>query len=192
MPTSTQYTTTMYINPIHPPATHKPLTHHFTTHPGLFSATQTEAVEALARAGLRNPVRVNVAVTLTAKKGDRGKNKGGGVEEAVAVQKTPSTLDLRVCLFWWGEGGVCEGEGVFGGSGWGWLLGLCTVQHYCMCVYLTILYVYHGYMWLRGGLHAASTHTHPQHTHLHPHTVHPSPPPTQARSHDHPPPHPST
>ena len=30
---------------------------------GLFSATQTEAVEALARAGLRNPVRVNVAVT---------------------------------------------------------------------------------------------------------------------------------
>lgn len=33
---------------------------------GLFSATQTEAVEALARAGLRNPVRVNVAVTLAA------------------------------------------------------------------------------------------------------------------------------
>jgi len=30
---------------------------------GLFSATQTEAVEMLARAGLRNPVRVNVAVT---------------------------------------------------------------------------------------------------------------------------------
>eukprot|EP00955_Chlamydomonas_euryale_P085635 364125-Chlamydomonas_euryale.AAC.7 len=30
---------------------------------GLFSATQTEAVEALARAGLRNPVRINVAVT---------------------------------------------------------------------------------------------------------------------------------
>jgi ATP-dependent RNA helicase DDX55/SPB4 len=29
---------------------------------GLFSATQTEAVQALARAGLRNPVRVNVAV----------------------------------------------------------------------------------------------------------------------------------
>ena len=32
---------------------------------GLFSATQTEAVEALARAGLRNPVRVNVAVSRT-------------------------------------------------------------------------------------------------------------------------------
>ncbi|KAL4439662.1 hypothetical protein ABPG75_002663 [Micractinium tetrahymenae] len=31
---------------------------------GLFSATQTEAVDALARAGLRNPVRVNVAVAL--------------------------------------------------------------------------------------------------------------------------------
>lgn len=30
---------------------------------GLFSATQTEAVQALARAGLRNPVRVNVAVS---------------------------------------------------------------------------------------------------------------------------------
>ncbi|KAK9831778.1 hypothetical protein WJX74_008946 [Apatococcus lobatus] len=30
---------------------------------GLFSATQTEAVKALARAGLRNPFRVNVAVT---------------------------------------------------------------------------------------------------------------------------------
>ena len=31
---------------------------------GLFSATQTEAVQALTRAGLRNPVRVNVAVTM--------------------------------------------------------------------------------------------------------------------------------
>lgn len=32
---------------------------------GLFSATQTEAVQSLARAGLRNPVRVNVAVTVS-------------------------------------------------------------------------------------------------------------------------------
>ena len=32
---------------------------------GLFSATQTEAVKALARAGLRNPFRINVAVTAS-------------------------------------------------------------------------------------------------------------------------------
>ena len=32
------------------------------TSAGLFSATQTEAVQALARAGLRNQIRVNVAV----------------------------------------------------------------------------------------------------------------------------------
>ncbi|GIL48809.1 hypothetical protein Vafri_5230, partial [Volvox africanus] len=33
---------------------------------GLFSATQTEAVQELARAGLRNPVRVNVAINVAA------------------------------------------------------------------------------------------------------------------------------
>ena len=38
---------------------------------GLFSATQTEAVQALARAGLRNPVRVNVEVST--KDGSRNK-----------------------------------------------------------------------------------------------------------------------
>lgn len=54
---------------------------------GLFSATQTEAVEALARAGLRNPVKVNVAVTLTG---------SGASPEETAVQKTPSTLQLLV------------------------------------------------------------------------------------------------
>ena len=32
---------------------------------GLFSATQTEAVQALARAGLRNPVRVKVDVSAS-------------------------------------------------------------------------------------------------------------------------------
>ena len=32
---------------------------------GLFSATQTEAVEALARAGLRNPVKVAVKVEVS-------------------------------------------------------------------------------------------------------------------------------
>jgi len=49
---------------------------------GLFSATQTEAVEALSRAGLRNPVRVNVAVNIGA--GGKGKDDAG--------QKTPTTL----------------------------------------------------------------------------------------------------
>lgn len=45
---------------------------------GLFSATQTEAVEALSRAGLRNPVRVNVAVSS---------KSGGGADT-----RTPATL----------------------------------------------------------------------------------------------------
>ena len=42
------------------------LRHHRQRRTGLFSATQTEAVQALARAGLRNPVRINVAVTAAA------------------------------------------------------------------------------------------------------------------------------
>lgn len=44
---------------------------------GLFSATQTQEVEKLVRAGLRNPVRITV------------KEKGVA---ASAVQKTPSRL----------------------------------------------------------------------------------------------------
>jgi ATP-dependent RNA helicase DDX55/SPB4 len=47
---------------------------------GLFSATQTEAVEALARAGLRNPVRVAVAVT-------GGGGGGGGDDDASHEQQ---------------------------------------------------------------------------------------------------------
>ena len=42
---------------------------------GLFSATQTEAVQELARAGLRNPVRVNVAVAVQAAKAAAGAGK---------------------------------------------------------------------------------------------------------------------
>ena len=54
---------------------------------GLFSATQTEAVQALARAGLRNPVRINVAVAgAPAEAG--GADAGGG-------QKTPSRLTIH-------------------------------------------------------------------------------------------------
>jgi len=69
---------------------------------GLFSATQTEAVEALARAGLRNPVRVAVAVA-----GGRGMaGRGGGGDEGAEAdggndrqqqqqqQRTPASLAL--------------------------------------------------------------------------------------------------
>ncbi|KAF7641228.1 hypothetical protein LDENG_00288300, partial [Lucifuga dentata] len=45
---------------------------------GLFSATQTQEVEKLLRAGLRNPVRISV--------------KEKGVAAAAATQKTPSRL----------------------------------------------------------------------------------------------------
>lgn len=86
---------------------------------GLFSATQTEAVEALARAGLRNPIRVAVAVTAAAaapaaEGGKRKKRKateesdteeeddalngGGGTAAAVVPgyqQITPSTLSVQ-------------------------------------------------------------------------------------------------
>ena len=55
---------------------------------GLFSATQTEAVEALARAGLRNPVRVAVAVALKHDNND-GTNGNNKYE-----QVTPSGLHI--------------------------------------------------------------------------------------------------
>ena len=45
---------------------------------GLFSATQTDEVEKLIRAGLRNPVRINV------------KEKKS---EDIETQRTPSTLE---------------------------------------------------------------------------------------------------
>lgn len=48
---------------------------------GLFSATQTDAVQALARAGLRNPVRVAVAVEYKSK-------------SVSSSQATPSTLQV--------------------------------------------------------------------------------------------------
>ena len=54
---------------------------------GLFSATQTEAVQALARAGLRNPVRINVAVA-----GVPTETVGAG---AGVGQKTPSGLSIQ-------------------------------------------------------------------------------------------------
>ena len=54
---------------------------------GLFSATQTEAVEELARAGLRNPVRVEV---LT-----ESKPQTSGTQEMVS-SRTPSGLHIEV------------------------------------------------------------------------------------------------
>jgi len=54
---------------------------------GLFSATQTEAVEALARAGLRNPVRVAVAVAAAA---------GAGADAAL-VPADGQRIAYRTC-----------------------------------------------------------------------------------------------
>eukprot|EP00803_Ostreobium_quekettii_P000918 evm.model.scf_621EXC.6 EVM.evm.TU.scf_621EXC.6 scf_621EXC:66270-74354(-) len=51
---------------------------------GLFSATQTDAVEALVKAGLRNPLRVKVAVASEKAKG-----------MPASVNKTPSSLSVK-------------------------------------------------------------------------------------------------
>lgn len=53
---------------------------------GLFSATQTEAVVELARAGLRNPVRVEV----------RTQAKAQAADSQLVQSKTPSGLTLQV------------------------------------------------------------------------------------------------
>lgn len=55
---------------------------------GLFSATQTEAVEQLARAGLRNPIRVNV-VTNVAVPAPAPSARAG------TVQATPAAEELQ-------------------------------------------------------------------------------------------------
>ncbi|EFJ40203.1 hypothetical protein VOLCADRAFT_108284 [Volvox carteri f. nagariensis] len=91
---------------------------------GLFSATQTEAVQELARAGLRNPVLVNVAVTAVAAaaaaaapQGAAGSGKkakvgaaggevegleeaaaAGGGDGAVGLQKTPNSLSIQYVM----------------------------------------------------------------------------------------------
>lgn len=56
---------------------------------GLFSATQTEAVEELAKAGLRNPVRVEVRAE-TKQQDDSASSRDAG------PSKTPSGLFLEV------------------------------------------------------------------------------------------------
>lgn len=65
------------------------------TDAGLFSATQTDAVEALARAGLRNPVRVNVAVTQPREAPLPG---GATAAKAQQLQKTPTSLDIHYVI----------------------------------------------------------------------------------------------
>lgn len=58
---------------------------------GLFSATQTEAVEELSRAGLRNPVRVEVQV-------QEKRQKDITSSEQIASSKTPSGLHIEVFI----------------------------------------------------------------------------------------------
>ncbi|XP_031247810.1 DEAD-box ATP-dependent RNA helicase 18-like [Pistacia vera] len=55
---------------------------------GLFSATQTEAVEELSKAGLRNPVRVEV-------RAEAKSQPGSASSQTLASSKTPSGLHLE-------------------------------------------------------------------------------------------------
>lgn len=57
---------------------------------GLFSATQTEAVEELSRAGLRNPVRVEVRSEI--------KRQNASSSQQIASSKTPSGLQIEVFI----------------------------------------------------------------------------------------------
>lgn len=59
---------------------------------GLFSATQTEAVEELSRAGLRNPVRVEV-------RAEAKLLNNSAASQCLASSKTPSGLHLEVYCF---------------------------------------------------------------------------------------------
>ena len=61
---------------------------------GLFSATQTDAFIALARAGLRNPVRVNVAVSAAPNpvpQHSLAAAPGAGTSDLQATTATPIT-----------------------------------------------------------------------------------------------------
>lgn len=59
---------------------------------GLFSATQTEAVEELSKAGLRNPVRVEVRAETKLVSGPASSGQP-------AFSKTPSGLQNEVIVF---------------------------------------------------------------------------------------------
>lgn len=56
---------------------------------GLFSATQTEAVGELAKAGLRNPVRIEVKTEV------KSAPSGANADQGVACSKTPSSLTIQ-------------------------------------------------------------------------------------------------
>lgn len=63
---------------------------------GLFSATQTEAVEELSKAGLRNPVRIEV-------RAESKSHHASASSQQLASSKTPSGLHLEVLcvnIFW--------------------------------------------------------------------------------------------
>eukprot|EP00798_Chlamydomonas_sp_ICE-L_P018836 gene18836-25384_t len=66
---------------------------------GLFSATQTEAVQALSRAGLRNPIRINVAVNVEDRKLSGSKASASGEADKVVApissQVTPTGLSIE-------------------------------------------------------------------------------------------------
>lgn len=79
----------------HPP--HTRARAHACAAAGLFSATQTEAVQALARAGLRNPVRVNVAVAAVAP-------QPGGWVGAIGERAACVHVSVRLCVVVWGQG----------------------------------------------------------------------------------------
>ncbi|KAH7314717.1 hypothetical protein KP509_21G017700 [Ceratopteris richardii] len=64
---------------------------------GLFSATQTEAVEELSKAGLRNPVRVEVKTEVKSVLSSRKDNV-----KDLACPKTPSSLTIQFLM--------CEGN----------------------------------------------------------------------------------
>jgi ATP-dependent RNA helicase DDX55/SPB4 len=66
---------------------------------GLFSATQTSEIKELARAGLRNPVQINVTVQFKAKtpeisgnNGEKGGKLEGSSNEKFISQLTPTSL----------------------------------------------------------------------------------------------------
>lgn len=58
---------------------------------GLFSATQTQAVEELSKAGLRNPVRVEVRAEVKGPKDIKS-------SQEIASSKIPSGLHIEVFL----------------------------------------------------------------------------------------------
>lgn len=60
---------------------------------GLFSATQTEAVEELAKAGLRNPVRVEV-------RAETKRANDPATAKQLESSKTPSGLHIEVPHTW--------------------------------------------------------------------------------------------